>query len=262
MATPIPPIEATNTGKLTRYLDTPTAYDLWSEVYDTDGNILQALDTIEMRSLLPKFLSQIPFPQPWKLVDLGCGTGRNYLQLLDVPGATILGLDTSSKMLEIARTRLNERMAVLEREPQKAKEFELLWYDMLSSAPMPTIALNADALISTLVLEHIPQYDFFQAISRVLKAGGLALVTNMHPDMGKISQAGFVDPKTGEKVRPQSYAHALEDVIEEARKQGFEIVGEVLERAVDEKTSEVLGVRAKKWIGINVWFGVCFRKRS
>ena len=95
----------------------------------------------------------------------------------------------------------------------------------------------------------------------MLKPGGLALVTNMHSDMGRMSQAGFVDPKTGEKVRPQSYAHTFGDVVEEARKQGFEVVGEVLERTVDEETSEILGVRAKKWVGVKVWFGACFRKR-
>ena len=160
MSTPIPPVKTTSTGKTIRYLDTPTAYDIWSEVYDTDGNILQALDTIEMRSLLPKLLSRITSPQPWKLVDLGCGTGRNSLQLLDVPGATVVGLDTSLKMLEIARTRLNERMIALEGETKKAKEFELLWYDMLGSSSLPTSALNADALISTLVLEHIPLIEF------------------------------------------------------------------------------------------------------
>jgi cyclopropane fatty-acyl-phospholipid synthase-like methyltransferase len=112
------------------------------------------------------------------------------------------------------------------------------------------------------MLEHIPLFEFFQTVSQVLNPGGLALVTNMHSEMGGRSQAGFVDPKTGEKVRPQSYAHTLEDVIGEAREQGFEVVGEVLERAVDEKTSEVLGVRARKWIGVKVWFGVCFQKRS
>ena len=261
MSSPIPPVAATGTGRTTRYLDTTAAYDLWSEVYDTDGNILQALDTIELKTLLPKFLSQITSPQPWKLVDLGCGTGRNSLQLIDISGATVLGLDSSARMLEIARSRISDRMADLD-QASRVKEFELLLYDMLSSSPVHASAFNADALISTLVLEHTPPFEFFQAISRILKPGGLALVTNMHSDMGAISQAGFVDPKTGEKIRPQSFAHRLDDVIEEAQRQKFEIVGEVLERGVDEKSSEVLGARAKKWIGVKVWFGICLRKRT
>ena len=260
MSSPIPPVVATRTGKPTRYLDPTAAYDLWSAVYDTDGNILQALDTIEMRSLLPDLLSRLPHHQAWKIVDLGCGTGRNSKQLLDVPEATIICLDASPKMLEIAIRRLAERMTALEDASTKAKAFQTIVYDILSSSPLPPSTLDPDALISTLVLEHIPLFEFFQTLSQILKAGGFALVTNMHSEMGAISQAGFVDPETGEKVRPTSYNHTLGDVIAEANRQDFHVVGTVEERVMDEKMAERLGERAKKWIGVTVWFGVCFRK--
>ena len=243
-----------------RFLDPTSAYDLWSEVYDTDGNFLQALDTIEMHSLLPKTLSRIPSCLPWKIVDLGCGTGRNMTRLLDIPAATVVGLDASPKMLEMAKSRVNEYMAQVGRESNAGLETRLELYNMLESYHVPSCALNADTLISTLVLEHVPLFTFFEKVSQLLKPNGLALVTNMHSDMGAISQAGFVDPKTGEKVRTQSFAHHLNDVVAEAQKQGLEVVGEIVERAVDEKMSEVLGVRARKWIGVTVWFGVCFRK--
>lgn len=243
-----------------RFLDPTSAYDLWSEVYDTDGNFLQALDTIEMQILLPKMLSRIPACPPWKIVDLGCGTGRNMTPLLNIPAATVIGLDASPKMLEMARSRVNEHMAQVGRASDAAIEARLEQYNMLESDHIPSCALNADALISTLVLEHVPLLTFFEKVSQLLKPNGLALVTNMHSDMGAISQAGFVDPKTGEKVRTQSFAHHLNDIIAEAQRQGFELVGEILERAVDEEMSEVLGMRARKWIGVTVWFTVCFRK--
>lgn len=245
-----------------RILDPTTAYDLWSEVYDTDGNFLQALDTIEMRTLLPTMLSRISSCPPWKIVDLGCGTGRNMTRLLEIPGSMVVGLDASPKMLKIARSRIDEHMAQIGRASEAAQGARLELYNMLDSCHIPCCALNADALISTLVLEHVPLSIFFAKASEVLKPEGFALVTNMHSDMGAISQAGFMDPKTGEKVRTQSLAHCLDDVVAEARKQGFEVVGEILERAVDEKTSELLGVRARKWIGVTVWFGVCFRKQA
>ena len=260
MSSPIPPVAATRTGKPTRYLDPTAAYDLWSAVYDTDGNILQALDTIEMRLLLPDLLSRLPHQQAWKIVDLGCGTGRNSMQVLDVPEATIICLDASPKMLEIAKRRLGERMTALEDASTKAKAFQAIVYDMLSSSPLPPSALDADVLISTLVLEHIPLFEFFRTLSQILKPGGFALVTNMHSEMGAISQAGFVDPETGEKVRPTSYNHRLEDVIAEANRQAFQVIGAAKERTMDEEMAERLGERAKKWIGVTVWFGICFRK--
>ena len=242
-----------------RFLDPTAAYNLWSEVYDTDGNFLQALDTIEMQTLLPRMLSQVSSPLGWKIVDLGCGTGRNMRRLLNVPGSTVIGLDASPKMLIIARSKIDEHMARTSRAFTGA-QVEL--YNLLGSYCVPSSALKADALISNLVLEHVPLYIFFEKISEILKPNGLALVTNMHSDMGAISQAGFIDPNTGEKVRTQSFIHRLDDVITEAQKQGFEVVGEVLERGVDEEMSGVLGMRARKWIGVTVWFGICFRKRT
>lgn len=249
-------------GSFIRNLDTVTAYNLWSEVYDTDGNFLQALDTREMPFLLPQMLSRITSPAPWKIVDLGCGTGRNTSELLTIPDATIFGLDASPKMLDIARSKLSERMTTPNRPCQGSKDVTLGFYNMLSDCHPPNCALNADAVISTLVLEHIPLHIFFKSLSQVLKSGGIALVTNMHSEMGNISQAGFVDPLTGEKVRPQSYAHHLDDIVAEARRQGFEITGDVIERSVDDAMSKKLGERSKKWIGVTVWFALLLRKHG
>ena len=242
-----------------RNLETTAAYDLWSEIYDTDGNFLQILDSIEMQSLLPEMLSRIVTPAPWKTVDVGCGTGRNTAKLLAIPDATIVGLDASTKMLDVARSKL---MKTDSRPPQRSKELQLRLYDLLTESNPPSCALDADAIISTLVLEHIPLPAFFDAIYQMLRPGGIALITNMHSEMGSISQAGFLDPQTREKVRPQSYVHRLGDVIAEAQNQGFDVVGDVLERRVDEQMSEKLGVRAKKWIGVMVWFGLSIRKNG
>ena len=236
-------------------MDTTAAYDLWSETYDHDGNFLQALDSIEMRSLLPRALSNFQNSQSMKIIDLGCGTGRNTMLLLDIPRATVVGLDASKKMLEIARARFSKSSI----EPRKAAMLQLEVYDLFGNSPPLAIALGADFLISTLVLEHVPLPIFFSAVRQILKPNGIALVTNMHSNMGAISQAGFVDPSSGAKIRPTSIAHQLCDVIAEAHKQGFEILGDVLEKSVDEKLSEILGVRSRKWIGVTVWFGVLFR---
>lgn len=251
-----------STERPVRYLDTITAYDLWSEVYDIDGNFLQALDTLEMQSLFPQLMSLVAAPPPWKIVDMGCGTGRNTLQLLSVPNAVVVGLDASPKMLQVARSKVAIRSNDWDQTSARAKEVRFEIHDLVADTVIPACALNADVLVSTLVLEHIPLSHYFQAICRIVKVSGLALVTNMHSEMGEISQAGFVDSKTGEKVRPQSYAHRLEDVIAEAEVHGLEVVGDILERRVNERMSEALGARSKKWIGVLVWFGMIFRRKT
>ena len=60
-------------------------YNRWANVYDTDGNILQAID----ETLLPALLSlahnslSTSTSQPIIIIELGCGTGRNTVKLLD-----------------------------------------------------------------------------------------------------------------------------------------------------------------------------------
>lgn len=172
---------------------------------------------------------------------------------------TVVGLDASSKMLDIARTRIDAKRNGLEGD-LRPMIVQLKVWDVLGRSSCPTSALGADAVISTLVIEHLPLDKFFEAAKNILKQGGMLLVTNMHSEMGKISQAGFVDPKTGEKVRPTSYIHTVDDVLQEATRKGFEQVGNMKEKAVNEEMVASLGERARKWVGVTVWFEVCFRK--
>ncbi|KAL5364062.1 S-adenosyl-L-methionine-dependent methyltransferase [Aspergillus floccosus] len=264
--------QASDTGKPVQYMDTVEAYNKWAKVYDTDGNFLQALDTIEMRHLLPPFLAKLTTnaqPVPPKLVDLGCGTGRNTLQLLkSAPrDAPIVGLDVSPAMLDIAREAIRKEQESETSAEKTDVPVTLEVVDLLRSPlVLPDCARGAAAVISTLVMEHIPLERFFEAAAALLVPGGYLLVTNMHAEMGAISQAGFTDPETGMKIRPTSYSHTVVDTLAAAEAAGFdleELDGEaVRERTVDEAMAEALGKRAAKWVGVTVWFGICFRKRA
>jgi SAM-dependent methyltransferase len=240
-------------------MTTAKAYDLWAEVYDTDGNFLQALDTVEIRSLLPRMLRLVQQehtanPKPCKFVDLGCGTGRNTAALLEADRkSTVVGLDVSPGMLEVARKRLEEF--------DFKDRLTLDVFNMLEPLSLPKAVQNADGIVSTLVIEHVPADVFFATAAEILRPGGILLLTNMHSDMGRISQAGFVDPKTGDKIRPTSYAHTVNEVEDAAKQHGFEILEPLLQREVDQSMVGVLGHRSEKWVGIMVWFGGLFRKR-
>lgn len=223
-----------------------------------------------MSTLLPEFLALLPpaASPPWlKIVDLGCGTGRNTIKLIAVPGVQqVIGLDASANMLAIAKQRCDERLGALVTADHDAAKLVFEVYDMLAdetTAPVPEIANAADAVVSTLVLEHLPLSVYFKAVAGLLKPGGVFLLTNMHHDMGVRSQAGFVDPKSGEKIRPVSYAHEIEDVVKEASRWELDVVGQVRER--EARVSDVehggVGNRAMKWIGVKIWFGMVLRRR-
>ncbi|KAJ5687365.1 hypothetical protein N7536_009984 [Penicillium majusculum] len=276
----------------TQYINTVEAYDKWAEVYDTDGNFLQRLDTIEMRTLLPQFIDRVsqrfqPSPPETEseteakairpsLVDLGCGTGRNTIQLLSTLSTankatsfSVIGLDASRGMLDVARTATREYAMKSAMQTDVELGILDLLQPELSKTQLPS-SLNgpgAVGVISTLVLEHIPLERFFAAAAGIMRSGAYLLVTNMHGEMGMRSQAGFTDER-GVKVRPTSYCHAIPDVLDAAVRAGFEVeevVGAgsdgVVVRGVDEELGDVLGARAKKWVGVRVWFGVCFVKR-
>lgn len=243
-----------------------------------------------MQALLPDFWALVKKQaaessrSTCKLIDLGCGTGRNTLQLLEtidrdaLPSSKIqiVGLDASPGMLDVARQRVEELTSTAE---NISVEVELANFDFLLpdsfDAPSRELWENSDGMISTLVLEHVPLDIFFCAAASMLRPGALFLMTNMHADMGRLSQAGFVDPVTGKKVRPsRSYAHEVEDILKEATRAGFEVIAlpstvqssaspvmrGVLERSVTSQMVEKLGRRSEKFVGVTVWLGVCFKK--
>jgi SAM-dependent methyltransferase len=266
--TPTPP---PNTSTPVQRLPTQDAYDSWASVYDTDGNMLQAIDDAELSILLPKFLVSVEssFPKEnIQLLDLGCGTGRNTAKLLSyqwIPNPNrfidVTALDFSAGMLHVARQKLtpfekrNVRLRISQADCFPTVKNE-------KASPLPAVGnLSAvDGLISTLVLEHVPLEDYFATAASLVKKGGFALVTNMHSEMGKVSQAGFVNAE-GVKVRGTSFAHAPSETVEAATKAGFEIVSltERMMRREDVDSGRV-GERGLKWVGIHVWYGVLLKR--
>lgn len=183
----------------------------------------------------------------------------------DVP-RIIVGLDASPKMLEIAKKRCSEvSMSSSRRVDLPELAFEVFdaiatQHDDDDDGSVPSSAREADGVLSTLVLEHIPLTIFFRTVHKILKVGGHLLLTNMHPDMGARSQAGFVDPVSGVKIRPQSFVYTIDEVLQEASRWGMRLVEEVRQRGVRESDMDALGDRSRKWVGTMVWFGLIFLK--
>jgi SAM-dependent methyltransferase len=241
----------------------------YNQVYDTDGNILQSIDDLMLPDLLNQVFTFLPSSNLVTITELGCGTGRNTVKLLTPSPAfpqitSIAALDLSPGMLTIAKQRCEDHLKSNASDTTQAPpliefhEFDALNPDL--SPEINALERKADLVLSTLVLEHLPLDVFFRTVKYFLRSGGYVLLTNMHAGMGRISQAGFVDEVTGEKIRGHSYAHETSQVVEEGEKWGFEVVGEVGERAVGSADlGTVVGERGKKWIGVNVWFGFVMR---
>ena len=283
------------------------AYTLWAPTYDSDGNPLQALDSIALREMLPRFLNHAGSynavrgsklaPRRPLFIDLGCGTGRGTLALLESAygkGASadfgrcaveVLCLDLSKEMLDRAETKVNSYLASQSgTEEHNRPHVEYQVFDMLASTRCTDGAAGRPALpwgqatgvVSTLVAEHVPDLAvFFETCATLLAPDGVLMATNMHPDMGKESGAGFTDARGlgerkagGAKVRVEGYAHSAEDFCNAAAAAGFTTVhdGEqaVIERGIEEwmvaQNVEQLARRGSKWLGKKVWMGGLWRK--
>jgi ubiquinone/menaquinone biosynthesis C-methylase UbiE len=178
-----------------------SGYDRWAELYDHELNPLIALEEPLVRQAFGDVSGL-------SVLDLGCGTGRHAFWL-GAAGARVTAVDFSEGMLSEAR-----------RKPG-ASAVRFLVHDL--HQPLPFEAAAFDRIVSGLVLEHLSDLGaVFAEARRVLRPGGRALVSAMHPAMFlKGVWARFTDPLTGEKVQPGSVPHSIGDFVMAAVRAGF-----------------------------------------
>lgn len=202
-------------------------YDRWAEIYDSDGNPLVALE----ESVFDGVLGRV---DGLELLDLGCGTGRHALRLA-AAGARVTALDFSAGMLARARAR------------HGAERVRFLCHDL--SEPLPFAEASFDRAVAGLVLEHLPDLaGFFGEIRRVLRPGGRALVSTLHPVLRLRSlQARFVDPHTGRETRVAGAPQEFSTLVLAALSPGLRI-SHLSEHAPDPELARRFP-RAEKYLG-------------
>ena len=204
-----------------------SGYDRWSEVYDHDRNPLIALEE-------PIVHAALGAVSGLSVLDLGCGTGRHALWLAGA-GAAVTAVDFSEGMLNEARRK------------HGASKVRFVVHDL--HQPLPFEVAAFDRVVSGLVLEHLSDLRFvFGEARRVLKPGGRAVISAMHPAMNlRGVEARFTDPATGERVQPGSLQHALSDFVMAAVQAGFRLEA-ITERAPDAAFAARFP-RAEKYVG-------------
>ncbi|KAL8919454.1 MAG: hypothetical protein Q9172_004970 [Xanthocarpia lactea] len=237
-------------------------YAGWAGGYDQGQvNNMQGLDDVQLETFLPKFLLLTHEAHSGstnlKIVDFGCGTGRTTLKLLKLPSATIVGLDATPQLIELARHKSAERLTSL---PQDARAAEVQYevYNPLIHPQAPECAQNAHGLISTLALEHFALPDFFKATSPLVQTGSYLMVTDLHPDLARIANYTLIDEKSGELMWTASHIHSIDDVRAEAPKWGLEVV-EVQEGSP--KDPKMVGAMRGNWEGVKCWVGYILKKK-
>jgi len=138
-------------------------YDRWAATYDAQPeNVVFALESPLFNQLFARVSIEGKI-----VVDIGCGTGRHWPEILSRTPAAVLGVDPSPRMLERLKDHYPDARTMC-----------------AEGDHLPGIAdASCDVIISTLALAHVS--DAARAIGewcRILRPGGAMLITDFHPD--------------------------------------------------------------------------------
>lgn len=145
---------------------TVSCYDNHARAYDEYQSAVVPYynDMLEIAAkTCQRYLGKSP-----KILDLGCGTGNASSAVLKKIPAEIFLIDGSSRMVEIAREKINIESPGSVVGYRVADFSKAGWDEGLSIS-------EYDAIVSTLVLEHLP-FDSYKRLLdecyRLLKPGG------------------------------------------------------------------------------------------
>lgn len=180
-----------------------TAYDDWAETYDSQPNPTRDLAATALRQMNLEL-------DGLKIIEVGCGTGRNTEWLAD-RAAGLIGLDFSETMLARARARVNH------------PSVRFVHHDVRTTWPLADASANL--ILAMLILEHVEHLEaVFSQAARVLTSGGQLLLCELHPIRQLAGgQAQFSNARTGEHQCITAFLHNVSDYVNTALACGFEL---------------------------------------
>ncbi len=179
------------------------AYDRWAAQYDTDANDTRDLNAEVLRK-------QTFIENDDAVLELGCGTGLNT-EWLAAQARHVVATDVSDEMLAWARERIDPEVVTLR--------------TLDVTEPWPFEARRFDAVVATLVLEHMQALGpVFREARRVVQDGGTFYLAELHPtrQFGG-TQAHFEDEATGETVVIDAFTHPVSEFVNAGVEAGFAV---------------------------------------
>ena len=196
-----------------------SAYESWAPRYDQreDNAFLFA----EEQAFIP-LLESLSFAGK-RVLDFGCGTGRHLVRCLNRQARALVGIDFSRPMLMQAasKSRSEEPFTLLEG----------------SVDALPFQDSEFDVGISALVLSHCADLSLpISEMSRVLRQGAVALVSDWHPENDKRGWKRSFETKADDgsirRFAARSHRHSLIEYQHEFRQHGL-VVEQMLEPTMD-----------------------------
>jgi tRNA (cmo5U34)-methyltransferase len=171
---------------------TVSCYDRHAQAYDLYQSAVVP-GYLEMLDLVAGACRRY-LPEEAKIIDLGCGTGNASLAILrKIPSAKVYIIDGSGRMVKVAEEKISRAHpgAI-----QGFKVADLATSDWDDGIEGPVRSEGYDAVISTLVLEHLPFDRYQAAIAKclnLLRPGGWLLAAEGYAEEGSDMREWFFE---------------------------------------------------------------------
>ena len=177
-------------------------YNDWADQYDNNINPTRDLDKV----VTQESLSDLNFSN---VLELGCGSGKNTEWLI-TKADKLIGIDFSSRMLELARKKIS------------SINVSFICADLNEKWPVNNNSFDLATI--NLTLEHIKILDhIFNSLFIKLRKGGKCFVCELHPEKQLAgSKARFQD--NGTEIVLDVFQHSELDYVQSAEKVGFSLL--------------------------------------
>lgn len=140
--------------------DNEDFFNQYIELRSGEINLNALLEQPAMEKLLPDLNGKT-------VLDLGCGYGHNCLDFINKGAKSVVGVDISQKMLDIAK---------------KEASHEKIRYLNMSMTDIDKLNEKFDVIYSSLAFHYIEDfYEFCKLMYSVLNEGGVLLFSQEHP---------------------------------------------------------------------------------
>jgi ubiquinone/menaquinone biosynthesis C-methylase UbiE len=182
--------------------DVESGYTRWAPSYDGPNPAIEREEPI-----VHALLAELP---AGTALDAACGTGRHAAHLVSL-GHTVVGVDATEAMLAIARAKV------------PAADFRI---GQLESLPVEDA--SADVITCALALTHVERLaPVMSEFARVLKPGGCAILSDMHPFMAMTSGVAAFPTDDGKLGVPfvLNCVHQVSEYIQAFLEAGLVVAG-------------------------------------
>ena len=196
-----------------KIMNSTAGYDLAAAGYDKKEKYLNSFEKNKLIPLLGEVKGKT-------ILDVGAGTGRTSVVLAKM-GAEVTALDVSEQMLK-ELTKKNAKIKTVVGDAE--------------SLPFPDKSF--DVVVSAFLIVHLKDPTrFFDEAYRVLKDGGLLVVTN-------INQKEPPEVKTPAGIiKIESYYHRPEKIREILESLAFEIKDEIIVKENDVWVNQIIAAQ-------------------